>query len=437
VTLYQVYRPRVLRLCVSRLGNLDEAEDVAEEVFVRVLKHLSRFGGELNFAAWVLTIASNLCRDVIRRRRRLAMRSVDLESVPCCSTEEEGEEAVSRASKVAVLSEAFRRLNSRHQRILRLREVEQLSYEEIARREGLRLPAVEAVIFRARQALKREYMALVATGRRMLSIAGTGFVGLRAMLARRIGHLRRPRGIGVFVAVPKRIFQSPLGQWLSEDPGPKLAAAISLAAVALGIAGAQAPNAVPHLGRAPIVRPQGDSASAGVPTAGTTQLTAARGTPPPSSSPSAGSPSSSVAHASGQQSQSGSVPGSASGLIPQTATGLTNAVSGLASGVTGELSSGVQGFGTTAGSTVSAVGSAASALTNGVGSALGTLVGALLPTGGSAISSAVVGVASATGQGVAGTTSAIGNAVTSASQAASSLLSSAGSSLSAILSPAP
>jgi RNA polymerase sigma-70 factor (ECF subfamily) len=183
--LYERYQPHLMRYCRSRLGNWDDAADATQETFLRAWRAFDMFGGDRLFLPWARVIATNVCTDALRRRMRSArMESPDTEPV---STHREGEElCVARVDTDEVMA-ALVKLSERHREILRLREYEGLSYEDIAEREDLDLNAVKSLIWRARQALRREIVFAREQGR--LS-AASGFLPM-ALLGRFIARGQR------------------------------------------------------------------------------------------------------------------------------------------------------------------------------------------------------------------------------------------------------
>ncbi|MHB8682687.1 MAG: RNA polymerase sigma factor, partial [Acidimicrobiales bacterium] len=193
--LYIRYYRRLYRFCLRRLHDSHEAEDVAQEAFARAWRALPTFGGDRRFYPWLSVIASHLCTDVLRRRNR-STPVAEFHQGNVASTEDGGEELMIAAVDSDLVAKAFTRLSDRHQRILHLREGSGWSYQRIADHEGVGITAVETLLWRARQALKREFASLagadgrtaawigsvfsLATLRRLLSSPSRGFKKLSA-----------------------------------------------------------------------------------------------------------------------------------------------------------------------------------------------------------------------------------------------------------------
>lgn len=150
--LYRRYRDRLERFCLKRIGDRHGAEEVAQEAFTRALSAMPRFAGERRFYPWVTVIAARLCVDHHRRLARVEPAAiVDLGPV------DGGQDAVLTAVDAALVLKAMDRLGSRHQEVLRLREMEGWSYQRIADEYGVNIGTVDALLFRARRALRREF----------------------------------------------------------------------------------------------------------------------------------------------------------------------------------------------------------------------------------------------------------------------------------------
>ena len=148
------HQARVYRVCLAALGDSREADEAAQDVFVRMHEKLRSFRGESRLSTWLYRVALNVCADRRRIRRWRNWIEVDLpESIPDRRARPddrmEGQEAVER------LQEALNRLDQPFRDILILRELEERDYAEIAAILGISIGTVESRLFRARKKLKQ------------------------------------------------------------------------------------------------------------------------------------------------------------------------------------------------------------------------------------------------------------------------------------------
>lgn len=158
--LFSRYSGRLLNFINRMIGDRDRAEDLVQEAFIRVYRHLPRFDRSKQFSTWIYTIASNLAKNELRNRRR---SPVALGQLPE-TTGEEGwsapqfEDSRTRPDVMyrqrylaEAVSRSVARLSSRHREVFVLRELEGRSYEEIAELTGSHLGTVKSRLNRARQ----------------------------------------------------------------------------------------------------------------------------------------------------------------------------------------------------------------------------------------------------------------------------------------------
>lgn len=195
--LYRRYRQRLYRFCLRRLHDAHEAEDVTQEAFSRAWRALSTFDGARSFYPWLSVIAAHLCTDVFRKGYR-STPVAEFHQRNVASTEDDAEELVLRAVDTDLVAKAFERLSERHKRVLRLREGSEWSYQQIADHEGLATTAVETLLWRARQALKREFVTLARAEDRIGAWIGAAvsLAVLRRLLRAPLHALRRATSLG-------------------------------------------------------------------------------------------------------------------------------------------------------------------------------------------------------------------------------------------------
>lgn len=160
-TLVTRYQERVLNLVHRGLGDHDAALDVAQEVFLKAYRGLARFQGESQFFTWLFRITMNETISA-RRRRDRRQRPLSLgredhdgerQQDPPDLTYEPGAEAA-RHDDVAMIQRGIAALDEEQAQVLLLRDIDGLSYQEIAAVLDLPLGSVKSKIHRARLALK-------------------------------------------------------------------------------------------------------------------------------------------------------------------------------------------------------------------------------------------------------------------------------------------
>jgi RNA polymerase sigma-70 factor (ECF subfamily) len=160
------YRERIFRRVFGMLKNHEDAEEVTQDTFLRARRGLESFRGDAAFSTWLYQIATNLAHNRYWfwwRRRRHAAVSLDavisadadltLAEVLPDEQPDPGEEMVTQELLERVEA-AMEVISPSHREILTLRNVRNLSYEEIAARLDLSLGTVKSRIARAREALK-------------------------------------------------------------------------------------------------------------------------------------------------------------------------------------------------------------------------------------------------------------------------------------------
>ncbi len=162
-SLYARYYERLWRYCLRRLCDRHEAEDAAQEAFARAWKALPNFAGERRFYPWLTVIAGNICTDTLRRRAR----STPTEDVELGARQPVGATSAATADEMVIAADdrelahqALDRLSVRHRHVLALREDSGWTYQQIADHEGVEIGTIETLLWRARQAFKREFLVL-------------------------------------------------------------------------------------------------------------------------------------------------------------------------------------------------------------------------------------------------------------------------------------
>ena len=164
--LVQAYEQRVYRLVLRMVGRRDEAEDMAQEVFVQVFKAIGTFRGESKLGTWIYRIAVNLCKNRIKYLSRrhssdedelepLAERTaLDERKSGAVGETSRPDQAVEGYQIEKIVQECMTGIDPDFREVLVLRDVEDLSYEELCEVTGLPDGTVKSRLHRARAMLK-------------------------------------------------------------------------------------------------------------------------------------------------------------------------------------------------------------------------------------------------------------------------------------------
>lgn len=164
--LVELYQTRVFRLVFRMLGRREEAEDMAQEVFVQVFKAIGTFRGDSKLSTWVYRIAVNLCKNRVKYlHRRHSGSEEELEPIAERAALTSGTGVttgdVSRPDHMVegfqlerIVHQSIADLDPDFREVLILRDVEDLSYEEICEITGLPDGTVKSRLHRARAMLK-------------------------------------------------------------------------------------------------------------------------------------------------------------------------------------------------------------------------------------------------------------------------------------------
>src|SRR5277367_329032 len=142
-TLLAAYQDKVFRLCYSMLGDRAQAEDAAQESFLRIWKAMDRYRGESALGTWIFSITRNVCLTAISKRRR-----------PAPIEEAEAERAAPDApDRQPDIFQLVDQLPANYRQVVMLFYMEDRSYEQVANMLDIPLGTVKTHLHRARQQL--------------------------------------------------------------------------------------------------------------------------------------------------------------------------------------------------------------------------------------------------------------------------------------------
>ena len=154
-----IYQDKIYNLCRYMLGNAHDAEDAAQDVFLKAFQALPKFQPKATLYTWLYRIATNTCIDYKRKPVWESLFGSAEEGDRLvhdrASTEPSPEKLYQSKQTGQVLQETLGRLSPKLRAIIVLKEIEELSYEEIAETLGLSMGTVKSRISRAREELQK------------------------------------------------------------------------------------------------------------------------------------------------------------------------------------------------------------------------------------------------------------------------------------------
>lgn len=155
--LVQAYQKPVYNLCLRMVSNPTDAEDLAQEAFVKAWRGLRFYKHEAAFSTWLYRLTSNVCIDFLRRQKKTVSLTVE-EDAPELEVPDAAplpEEQVLNKEKQQAVAAAMAQLEEEYRLALTLRVVEDLTYEQIAEVLDIKVGTVKSRIARARERMRK------------------------------------------------------------------------------------------------------------------------------------------------------------------------------------------------------------------------------------------------------------------------------------------
>ncbi|GIN63325.1 ECF RNA polymerase sigma factor SigW [Robertmurraya siralis] len=159
----EIYKDKVFQLCFRMLGNRHEAEDMAQEAFIRAYVNIASFNIDLKFSTWLYRIATNLCIDRIRKKKPDFYLDAEVSGtdgltmysqVPSDSALPE--EEVESIELHETIQREIAKLPEKYRSVIVLKYIEELSLNEISEILDMPLGTVKTRIHRGREALRHQ-----------------------------------------------------------------------------------------------------------------------------------------------------------------------------------------------------------------------------------------------------------------------------------------
>jgi RNA polymerase sigma-70 factor (ECF subfamily) len=162
-TLVRTHGKRVFNMAYKFVARVDEAEDLTQEIFVKLFAALHTYDRRASFETWLTRVSRNLCIDRYRRRRREEERftaDMDPDAIPLDELASRPDATLEQRDDIAMVRRALAELSSTYREPVTLRDIHELSYEEIAQRLHLPEGTVKSRISRGRKELARHLRLL-------------------------------------------------------------------------------------------------------------------------------------------------------------------------------------------------------------------------------------------------------------------------------------
>ena len=154
--LVQRWQRPVYGFLVHMVRSPQEAEDLTQDVFLKVHEQAGRYRAQGKFRSWLMRIAGNAARSVLRRRKIIRWISFDPSKHDRPARGDDPIQRLERDETIAMVQAAIDRLPARQREAVVMRRYQDMSYQEIADALGTTIPGVESLLQRATAALRRE-----------------------------------------------------------------------------------------------------------------------------------------------------------------------------------------------------------------------------------------------------------------------------------------
>jgi len=155
----QQYRRKVFNVAYKFVGRHEEAEDLTQDIFIKIFKSLATFDRRANFQTWLISVSRNLCIDhyrSVRQERQTIDYQIDPNELSPVSRDPGPIAAIEQQDRVVLLREALAALPESLRRAVLMRDIQELTYQEIADRLHLPEGTVKSRINRGRTELARQ-----------------------------------------------------------------------------------------------------------------------------------------------------------------------------------------------------------------------------------------------------------------------------------------
>ncbi len=153
------YQDQVYNFCYRFLGNHDDAEDTAQEVFIKLYQKLQLFRFESSFSSWLYRVMMNACKETVRSKQyKMRKQSNELDQAlnQSSGNSDDPEKTLMQSELDQAFQSGLMKLKPAHRTVIILRDLEGHSYEEIAKQTGMKMGTVRSSLARARKKMANE-----------------------------------------------------------------------------------------------------------------------------------------------------------------------------------------------------------------------------------------------------------------------------------------
>jgi RNA polymerase sigma-70 factor, ECF subfamily len=155
------YKEPLIHYVIQFVRERSDAEDIVQDTFVKVFKQKQSYRELARFSTWLYTVAGNFARSELRKRRKYRPHTMsslnnDGREIEMAAPHSNSDELTDSSVKKALIRKAIKSLPPKYQDILRLRELDNLSYDDIARKTNLPLGTIKSRVNRGRGHLQKK-----------------------------------------------------------------------------------------------------------------------------------------------------------------------------------------------------------------------------------------------------------------------------------------
>ncbi|MDR7074947.1 RNA polymerase sigma factor SigW [Fictibacillus barbaricus] len=165
-----LFKDKIYRHCFRMVGNGHEAEDLAQETFLKAYRNIDKYNNDFKFSTWIFRIATNLCIDRLRKKKPDYYLDAEVPGTEGANIYSQlavedplPEEVVTENERRNELQQEIMKLPEKYRTAIVLKYVEDLSLEEISQIMDIPVPTVKTRIHRGREALKKVFQMVVKT----------------------------------------------------------------------------------------------------------------------------------------------------------------------------------------------------------------------------------------------------------------------------------